>query len=53
MALVVYLIAIVLFAVAGFEGGLNSSFQDYVAFGLAFFAAGHILAHPYVEKRVP
>lgn len=43
MALIAYILAIVLFLVAGFTNGVDASWEDFTAFGLAFFALGHVL----------
>jgi hypothetical protein len=42
MALICYILATILFAVAGFDGGLEASPGDFIAFGLAFFSLGHV-----------
>lgn len=50
MRSILYIVAVVLFALAGFAGGIDTSAGDLVAFGLAFFAAGHA-AEPYWPAR--
>jgi hypothetical protein len=46
MSFVAYLIAVVLFLVAGFDGGVEASYNDFVTFALAFFTLGHIFNQP-------
>jgi len=41
-------VAIVLFVVAAFQNGLNSSWEDFTAFGLALFAATQL---PFESAR--
>lgn len=41
-ALFFYIVAIVLFLVAALQGGIDTSWNDLTAFGLAAFAAGHL-----------
>lgn len=43
MNLIFYIVAIVLFLVAAFNGGIDTGWQDMTAFGLAAFAAAHIV----------
>lgn len=43
MNFVLYLIALILFVLAAFLGGVHSTYGDLVALGLAFFAAGHLV----------
>lgn len=43
MLLLVYIAAIICFVVAGVQDGLQSSWQDWTAFGLALFTLGHLL----------
>jgi hypothetical protein len=47
---ILYVIATVLFAVAGFKGGIHSDNNDLLYFGLAFFSAAHIV-EPYFPVR--
>ncbi len=48
MSLLAYLVAIVLFLVAGFEGGIEASWQDFTVFGLAAFTLGHLVPGPSI-----
>lgn len=49
---ILYVIATVLFAVAGFKGGVHSDNSDLIAFGLAFFSAGHCVTVYLPNNRV-
>lgn len=49
---VLYVIATVLFTIAGFKGGIHSTNDDLLYFGLAFFSAAHIV-EPYFPVNRP
>lgn len=53
MNIVLHIVAIVLFLVAALQGGAHADAADLTAFGLAAFAAGHIVPGGWWAQTPP